>query len=153
MKFRSIVEKTDPIGVPYDVLDRHVLTLEKKWVDEAAVRKEPWWKFWTWFSWKEISLVKIVSFILNSIDDFVLFVEKFKEMSGEDKKATVLRAISKLYDFLAREAMPFWLKPFNAKIKYFVVDVVASYIVDFIVGKYNDGAWKEENGSEDKPGE
>jgi hypothetical protein len=151
----NFTEKVNPVGRPYNVLDNEVLALESQWDAESGPSKKCiWYDPRTWINWfkEKKSLVAVVSFILNSLDHFIKFIEKFKEMSGADKKATVLIAVDKLYDYIAKEALPIWLKPFSAKIKHFIVYVAVSYLVDFMVGKYNEGLWRDKNGTEVEEG-
>ena len=145
----NFAEKANPVGVAYNVLDNEIVALEHQWdVESQGVKKFVWYKPSTWFNWDEFSLVGAVSFILNSLDHFIKLIEQFNDLSGADKKATVLNAVAKLYDYIAKEALPIWLKPFSAKIKHFLVYVAISYLIDFMVGKYNDGLWRDKDGSE-----
>ena len=62
---------------------------------------------------------------------------------GADKKATVLVAVEKLYDYVIREAMPIWLKPFSGLIKKHIIFGLLSPAIDWIVQKYREGDWRK----------
>ena len=76
---------------------------------------------------------------VNQLDIIVYLIEK-----GADKKATVLIAIANLFDYVSKEAVPMWLKPFMSGIKQFIVYTVVSILIDWIVAKYNSGDWRKE---------
>lgn len=84
-----------------------------------------------------------VAYILEACDYFVRSIEPLVH-SGPDKKATVLDGLGKVYDLIVPALLPFFLKPFNSKIRSFVLNVLASLIIDFIVSKYNNGYWVPE---------
>lgn len=98
----------------------------------------------SWTFWKSATTAgfhKATQFLLQSIDGLVLLVDDLIDL-GADKKATVLNALDKLYDYVVREAIPIWLRPFAGVIKNYVVYTVASSMIDWIVAKYNNGSWK-----------
>lgn len=139
MKF--FVEKTNPIGVAQvGLLDEKVTALKAQWNEKYPEKKPSWWKIW---KTAETHLTAIVSFILSSVDDLILALFKFEEMSGADKKATVLAASATLYDYIARETLPIWLQPFAKQIRYIIIYIMLSYMIDFIVDKYKNGLWRE----------
>lgn len=140
----DVLETTsNPVGTvqPIDAINNYVEAATQKWEEaKAAAQKEPWWKIW-----KSVSLEKmhmVTHFLLNSLDDLVTYVADH-EIPGPDKKATVLAAIAILYDNTASTAMPTWLKPFNSGVKYYIVSVLVSSAIDWIVDKYNNGQWRK----------
>jgi len=42
------------------------------------------------------------------------------------------------------QTLPLFLKPFSNQIKQIAIYVVLSYMIDFIVKKYNDGLWSKD---------
>jgi len=96
--------------------------------------------------WKRIKghWIKAVSFLVAAGDFLIRRVDGLLE-SGPDKKATVLEAMEEIYDKIVAPYLPIWLKPFNSKIKHFVIYVVASIMIDFFVGKYRGGNWLTED--------
>lgn len=82
-----------------------------------------------------------LSFLLNCIDELVNLVEDLIP-AGVDKKATVLSYLNAIYEKIVYPALPMWLKPFSFAIRSFIIDVLASVVIDFIVKKYNDIGWK-----------
>ena len=96
----------------------------------------------------KINLKDSAGFLIKSLDELINHVEKLiGDGNGGTKKEMVLKAISIIFDYVAKEAMPFFLRPFSNQIKYFIINVIISNIIDFIVGKYNILGWigKETN--------
>ena len=89
---------------------------------------------------KKSGLKVATRFLLDCVDEFIALVEEYIS-SGPDKKATVLAALSMLYDFVVFNALPLWLKPFASQIKTFIITVLASELIDFVVAKYKKGSW------------
>jgi len=107
-------------------------SLKLKWDEFKKVAKEN----------GTFSSQSAVKFLFLSLDALILVVEKLiPGEKGSDKKATVLLAISGLYDYVIKQFMPVWLKPFSGYIKNFFVTVVCSIAIDWIVSKYNKGTW------------
>lgn len=97
-----------------------------------------------WFFGK-VNWSNVVNFVSQSLDKLIQFVEeKFPELNGQSKKEVVLQAASVIYDMISKEIMPVFLKPFNTQIKSFIINVVLSNIIDFLVKKYNEGGWNKE---------
>ncbi len=63
---------------------------------------------------------------------------------GPEQKVTVLKGIDRLYEYVIKEALPIWLKPFAKQVKQYVIYVLISNAIDWMVGKYRDGNWKPE---------
>ena len=123
----------DPVGQAHDILDNKIDNLKSQWdVQKAPV---------SWWSKIKTNLTPVISFLIGCLDDLILHIGNFA-IPGEDKKATVLRAMSILYDYTAREAVPIWLRPFAGKIKNIVIYTIISYTIDFMARKYKEGLWK-----------
>lgn len=102
---------------------------------------------WSIFTGK-ISFREVLVFLMESADDLVVLVESLV-FKGEDKKATVIAALDRLYDTIIEGVLPIWLKPFSGMIKYITIHLIIDKMIDYIVSKYNDGsqlalamAWK-----------
>jgi len=137
--------KPNPIGQPHPhMLDGAVKEVIELW--EKNGPKPSWWTRikGAWFTAVSY-LIKAVDYLVRSIDDAL--------EAGADKKATVLQALEKIYDIIVPPLLPLWLKPFNGKIKNFVIYVVASLMIDFIVGKYRLGDWPKTKPEEESVGE
>tara|TARA_Y100000034_G_scaffold134066_1_gene201503 strand:+ start:9594 stop:10142 length:549 start_codon:yes stop_codon:yes gene_type:complete len=126
---------TNPVGeVKFiDQIEEYLNGLLEQWRIENPPTS--WWRLW---SKAKIGFVKITAFLLNAIDELIQLSEDLVDL-GPDKKATVMDAISRLYDWIVKEALPIWLKPWSPAIKNFIINVVISYAIDWIVGKYNTG--------------
>lgn len=84
------------------------------------------------------------NFILHGVDHLVLMVDNLIPQ-GSDKKATVISYIIILYDKIVYPSLPIWMKPFAFGIKTFIIDIMISILIDFIVKKYHDAEWIKEN--------
>jgi hypothetical protein len=132
--------KVHPVGqVKPQLLEEDVKDAIRLWKINAP--KSTWWNraSGAWIS--------AVGFIIRATD---YFIRKIDELipEGEDKKATVLDALGKVYDVIVPTLMPIWVRPFNKKIKDFIINVVASLLVDFIVSKYHESEWPVEKALE-----
>lgn len=99
----------------------------------------PWWKIW-----KRRHVGRITEFLLNALDELIAYVDQL-DISGVDKKATVLAVISILYDYGIKEVLPIWAKPFSGKIKNYIIYVMISTAIDWIVEKYRNGVWTKKS--------
>ena len=72
-----------------------------------------------------------------------MFVQN-TNLENTDKKAAVMGVLNKLYDYVAAQALPIWLRPFNAGIKKVLLTVIVNYLIDFMVQKYKSGFWNLE---------
>jgi hypothetical protein len=135
------VLQANPVGVATNFLDEKVTLLKLQWDQENAERKadSKWWKFWT--STKE-GLMASISFLINCLDVLIIHAKDLN-LEGPDKKATVLLAAVIIYDYVVAQTLPIFLKPFSSSIKQIVIYIVLSYMIDFIVKKYNDGLWSK----------
>lgn len=131
-------ELANPIGdVKVDeTIENYVQVVVNEW-DQAKV-DYPWWKIW-----KRRSMVAMTKFLLKALDDLVAYVDEVIDTSGADKKATVLRAIEMIYDYIIREAMPIWMRPFASKVKSIVILDIISPAIDWMVEKYRHGDWRK----------
>lgn len=127
-----VKENADPVGNPHFVESVEVLleNYKKLW-DETKLRKSAWFRF---------ESAKVTNFIMKALDDFIVAVDA-SSILGEDKKATVLDATDRLYEYIVREAMPLWLIPFAGVVKHYIIYVLVSNAIDWIVSKYKEG-WK-----------
>jgi len=135
------MEKTeaDPIGdvKPVKEVDTYVATLIEEWTNIRGERT--WWKIWQRTT---AGLYKATKFLLNSIDGLIWLVDDLVDL-GPDKKATVMNAVDILYDYIVREAIPIWMRPFAGRVKSYIMSVLVSTAIDWMVAKYREGAWKE----------
>jgi hypothetical protein len=123
-------------------IDAYIQKMSDQW-DSVKPAAEPWWKVWKMASVK--ALQAATKFMLSALDDLILFVDEQID-NGPDKKATVLDAVDKLYDFVVAEALPAWAKPFASQVKHYIVYCVISSAIDFMVDKYRTGAWRDKIG-------
>jgi hypothetical protein len=125
----------DPVGEAKDSeqVSGFIDGLKKKWdTVTVALGKR-----------SKISMVYVTKFLLGTLDGLIVFVDGLMGgESGADKKATVIAAVVVLYDYVVAQALPIWLKPFATSIKTFIIYTVISIAIDWIVSKYNTGAWK-----------
>jgi len=146
LKMDKVVNDANPIGAIHDVLDDKVQHFMAIWDGDLPEEvTASWWKFWTWFKTRSSTMMKVVSFLINCMDEFILAVDDFIDLEGKDKKATVLFALEQLYDHIVKEAMPLWLKPFAGKVKHLIIYVMISYMIDFMVEKYRNGLWRDKD--------
>lgn len=115
-----------------------IQTLAVQW-EETKDATPKWWQFWK----KGTGFYQATAFLLGAVDELVNLVENLIP-KGVDKKATVLAALDILWDYVVREAIPIWAKPFAGRIKHFVIFVVVSTSIDFMVQKYREGVWNSE---------
>lgn len=134
-------EIANPVGViqQLEAVDNYVDNMAAKWIEEENPDKISWWQFWKRVGLEQYQ--KATSFILGAIDDLIAYVDD-KIDNGADKKATVLNAIGRLYDYVMVEALPIWLKPFAASVRTYIIDTLCSSAIDWIVGKYRNGDWR-----------
>jgi hypothetical protein len=117
-------------------LEAYLADLKARWDQENPVNT-------SWLGIGRSYILQCTTYLIGVIDELVQFVEELIP-AGEDKKAAVMALVGKLFDYIVVQAFPFWLKPFAGTIKGVIVNVIISNLIDFIVGKYNAGAWKME---------
>lgn len=109
---------------------------------DSQKNAKSFWKF-------KSSLSAVTNFLLMALDDLVITVSTYL-ISGPDKKATVLSAIETLYDYTVREALPIWMRPFAAPVKHYIIYVLISSTIDWMVAKYRNGSWKSAQSALDR---
>jgi hypothetical protein len=139
MPNRSLLT-TDEIQTILQKLETRVESLRQKWDAENPPGS-------VWWSIHRTRLMKATSFLIGSLDGLIQFVEDLIP-DGLDKKETVMAVTGKLFDYIVATAFPIWLKPFSGVIKKVIINIIISNAIDFIVGKYNEGAWKMEKNVE-----
>lgn len=124
-------------------LDQYLVDLKTRW-DQENPGNRSWWKITNTY------LITATVFIINILDELIVFVEGIIP-AGDDKKAAVTAIVSKLFDYIVVQAFPIWLKPFAPIIKDIIVNIIVGKLIDYIVEKYNAGFWNMEgtiNGEE-----
>ena len=125
-----IKETADPVGKPQVVESVEALleSYMRMW-DETKKRRSAWVRF---------DSSRVTNFLMKALDDFIVAVDS-SSILGEDKKATVLDATDRLYEYIVREAMPIWMMPFAGVVKQYIIYVLVSSAIDWIVSKYKEG--------------
>ena len=93
-----------------------------------------------WYQEDPDSLSKSSFFVLNSLDESINLAEQLGG-NGKDKKEIVLFIMSTFFENVLSKSMPAYLYPFERIIRVFVIKVVLSAFIDFIVKKYKEGSW------------
>jgi flagellin-specific chaperone FliS len=126
-------DSADPVGQVQivDSVERMLVELKTFWDEQKASRS-----FWK----TGVSLSKVTNFLMYALDGLVNAVNE-AVITGPDKKATVLDALDRLYEYTVREALPFWLRPVASPIKSYVIHVLVSNAIDWMVLKYREGSW------------
>lgn len=138
----EIKDTANPVGnvVADEGIDNFLELMAALW--DQTKTAGPWWQFW-----KRRSFVSVTTFLIKALEDLIAYVDGIID-DNIDKKATVLAAISKLYDYVIQEAMPIWLKPFSPAIKEIIINGVISPAIDWIVDKYRNGEWRKKEPEE-----
>lgn len=126
-------DHADPVGEvrPLESVEQMLESLKRVWDERSSGRH-----FWK----SSVSLTKVTGFLLYALDGLVNAVNE-SLITGPDKKATVLDAIDRLYDYTVREALPIWLRPIAGPIKSYIIHVLVSSAIDWMVAKYKSGSW------------
>lgn len=126
-------ENANPAGEAHRIedIERKVQFYCRLWNSQGDVKS-------LWMP--KVSLSKVTNFLMVVLDDLVVTIA-VAALSGPDKKATVLDAVGRIYDYTVKEAMPFWMRPIAAPVKEYIVNVLVSHAIDFIVAKYQNGGW------------
>jgi hypothetical protein len=140
MIFKS---EANPIGLVYAIskFEDKINDLKRKWDEIIKENPNIWYKSW---GIKKINLNLATNFILECLDELIVCVDGLLQF-GPDKKATVLNGIDKIYDYVLREGLPIWLRPFAAPVKNYIIYVLISNSIDWIVNKYKKGQWAKTN--------
>jgi hypothetical protein len=143
----SIMKLTlNPIGQAHDIqkVNNKVNDILAKWEKDNPKPKTSWWNLFSWWKSRRSSILKVTLFLFECVDNFIRYIEN-EVIDGPDKKATVIAAVTIIYDYVVKEAMPAWAKPFAGKIKGFFIGILISGVIDFVVKKYNEGwEWSSE---------
>jgi len=141
----DIKSKSNPIGIIQNIpeLEQKIKNLMQKWDEKIKVVSASWLYY---FGAKgKVTLSLATSFLLFALDELITAANEVL-ISGPDKKATVLSGLDKLYEYVIKEALPIWLRPFASVVKQYVIYSLASYAIDYIVLKYKNGNWKTTGG-------
>lgn len=132
----EIKETVHPVGdiVKDDNLEKFIEAMVAVWDENKVVPH--WWQFW-----KKVNFHKIANFLINCLDDLISYFIAHN-IPGADKKATVLHVLGRVYDVIIVGVMPLYLKPFSLAIRSFILNVVVSSAIDWIVDKYAKGEWR-----------
>jgi hypothetical protein len=135
-------ENANPVGEPHRIeeVENKVQFYCRLWDSRNETRS-------MWLP--KVSMSAVTNFLLMALDDFVMAVST-AVISGPDKKATVLEAVSRLYDYTVAEALPIWLVPFAGAIKQYIVYILVSSAIDWMVAKYRNGSWKSAQSAMDR---
>lgn len=127
-------DDANPVGVAHksEDIQNYVKAMNAEW--DATNAQIPWWKVW-----KQKSFVRGTDFILKAVDELVVFVDEIADLSGIDKKATVMYAVQLLYEYIIKECLPFWARPFATQIERHFMEGVVSPFIDWLVEKYHSG--------------
>ncbi len=133
--------KSNPIGNAQDIpeFNDKIQDLSQKWDQNLKYSSENWMVSWGIKSRATLSLA--TGFLLGALDELVITVDLLLE-NGPDKKATVLSGLDRLYEYVMKEALPIWLRPFASVVKNYIIYSLASFAIDYIVSKYKDGNWR-----------
>jgi hypothetical protein len=128
----------NPIGEVQQIsaIQQLIIKLQAQWDVEVPSVDTPWWKFWA----QRCSLHIATLFLLNCVDDLVIAIDK-ELIASADKKATVLDAMNALYDYTVKEILPIWAKPIAGPIKNYIIYILISNTIDWMVSKYHSAVW------------
>lgn len=138
-------EHANPVGQVIE--DEGVGTFIKLKIAQWDVEKveTSWWKFW-----KKLDYSFLTVFLMSSLDDLISYMDDFVDTKGSDKKATVMDAMGKLYDYIVREGSPLWMKPFATSMRYYILNHLISAAIDWMINKYRHGEWRKPSSAEIK---
>lgn len=94
----------------------------------------------TGFTVSKADLITASKFLLTALDEAVKYAQENMTV-GAEKKVFVLTVIGRLYDSTIGPLLPYWLYPFSSYLKNFVVNILLSQLIDYVVGKYKSGDW------------
>lgn len=140
----AVKDTANPVGMAIELesVNLYIEELIKKWNETKET--VAWYKVWY-----RVSLNRVTTFLMAALDDLIGYVDDVVEKNA-DKKATVLAAIEKLYDYVIAEAMPIWMKPFAGSIKSYIISTLISNAIDWMVDKYRNGAWRMNKGDDNQ---
>lgn len=136
------IQSISPIGQVKNTpeIEEKVILLSQEWNSNFK-------KNYNWLDNLKLkySISIITSFLLYALDELIIIANN-TNLLGSDKKATVLSGLERIYDCVVEEALPIWLKPFAKQIKYYVIYILLSIMIDWIVKKYKNGIWNKTGG-------
>jgi hypothetical protein len=132
------MDTNNPVGKAVDnvYVSKFVESMKALW--DSTKEKVSWWKIW-----RKAKISTATKFLLKCLDDLIAYVDQIVDTSGPDKKATVLLAITQIYDYIIKEAMPVWLKPVASTVRGYIINSLISAAIDWIVEKYRHGDWRQ----------
>ena len=135
-----IKSEANPLGTVRRIseFEKRISFLKIKWDHE--VQNNP--KVYNFRFIKTINLNVVTNFLLECLDDLVITIDNLLE-NGPDKKATVLNALDRIYDYVLKEGMPIWLRPIAAPLKNYIIYILISNSIDWIVNKYKKKEWNK----------
>lgn len=141
----EIQTESRPIGSVQEIpeLEIKIKSLIDQWDEKIKDVAIKWYHSWGLRS--KATLALATSFLLGALDELITTVDELID-NGPDKKATVLNGLDRLYEYVIREALPIWLRPFAGAVKQYVIYSLASNAIDYIVLKYRNGSWKFKTG-------
>jgi hypothetical protein len=130
------IKDVNPVGTPISDINliKYVEAIIALWTQNNPTAS--WWQFW-----KRLNLPKATLFLIGCLDDLINYLVEH-DIPGEDKKATVLEYMGKIYDLTVGGALPFYLRPFAGMFRNFVINNLMSSAIDWIVEKYQSGTWR-----------
>jgi hypothetical protein len=117
-------------------IEKHVNFLVANWHSSDILVSEilpesnnkKWWQFWKLDADQKQNLQNVFRYMLEGIEDFVIILQKTYGNIG-DHQEDIVNGVSTLYDNIV--TLPLWLKPFNSKIKGWVL-LIVPIVVDFL---------------------
>ena len=97
-----------------------------------------------WASQSQRKSIRISASGLSKVTNFLLLSLDMLVKVADETVLTVLDAVERLYDFAMREALPIWLIPVAGPIKAYIIRVLVSNAIDWVVTKYREGGWRVE---------
>jgi hypothetical protein len=111
-----------------------VYSWDSEEVSENTPEERRWWEFWKLDTSQKKSLLVIIRYLIEALDDFVRIA--LKEENPLEYKSTVLFSMSDLYDKVIKEfTFPWYLKLFKTFFKNFFINNVCTLLFDFFIKK------------------
>lgn len=137
----EVKQNLNPIGSIHklDQIEEKISDLCSLW--DATNKKPDNWL--TKYGLKsKLNLILVTNFLLGALDELVSTIDLLLE-SGPDKKATVLNGLDRLYEYIIKEGLPLWARPFAAPLKNYIIYTLASGTIDWMIEKYRNGSWRD----------
>ena len=147
----NLSQEPNPVGEVHhvDAVEEQLIALAAQWDEQLEEQVWRWYYYampWKWG--RKVNLFQVTDFLLKSLDGLIAMIDDKVDL-GPDKKATVLNAIDRLYEYVIKEALPIWLKPIAGKVKNYIIFTLVSVAIDWIVDKYHNGEWRDAITEED----